>query len=165
MRRCATLLVAATSVLAAVIAAVAPPAALAAPPARPGTVRSALVDRAFVDRMLFVVSLSTFLGSVYIDRWFDWSTDYCSAPLIGSTGRSFDFHGPCRRHDFGYRNLRLIDRRYGTRQWNATSRKAVDDRFRLDMHAHCRGRSLWLQPSCHWWAEVFYVAVRAAGGP
>lgn len=159
MRRRAMLLVAATSLL----AALAVPASHAIADSTP--IRSALTDRAYVDRLLFRVGMSTFLAAVGVDRWFDWSTDLCSAPLIGSTGRSFDFRHPCRRHDFGYRNLKLIDRRYGTRQWNATSRKAVDERFRTDMHDHCRTRSAWLVPTCHCWAEVFYVAVRAAGGP
>lgn len=157
MRRCVTLLVAASSIL-AVTLAIPLPAGASAP-------HSAADDRAFVDRMLFGITLSTFLATAGVDPWFDWSTDYCSAPLVGSTGRSFDFRGPCRRHDFGYRNLKLIDRRYGTRQWNAISRKVVDDRFRADMHLHCRLRSAWLQPTCHSWAEVFYVAVRTAGGP
>lgn len=161
MRQRVTLLVAATSLL-AVIAFTATTSNVVADTA---IVRSATTDRAYVDRMLFRVGIATFLAAVGVDRWFDWSTDLCSAPLIGSTGRSFDFRHPCRRHDFGYRNLRLIDRRYGTRQWNAVSRKAVDDRFRTDMHDHCRTRSAWLQPTCHCWAEVFYVAVRAAGGP
>ena len=161
MRARATLLVAATSLLAVIAFAVTASDAVAdfAP------IRSASTDRAYVDRMLFGVGMATFLAAVGVDRWFDWSTDLCSAPLIGSTGRSFDFRHPCRRHDFGYRNLRLIDRRYGTRQWGSVSRKAVDDRFRTDMHDHCRSRSSWLRPTCHCWAEVFYVAVRAAGGP
>jgi hypothetical protein len=161
MRQRATLLVAATSLLAVIAFAVTASDAVAdfAP------VRSATTDRAYVDRMLFGVGMATFLTAVGVDRWFDWSTDLCSAPLIGSTGRSFDFRHPCRRHDFGYRNLQLIDRRYGTRHWGSASRKAVDDRFRTDMHDHCRTRSTWLRPTCHCWAEVFYVAVRAAGGP
>lgn len=125
---------------------------------------SAAVDRAYVDSMLHGVSMGQFLDAVGDDPWFDWSTDLCSAPLVGSTGVSFDFRHPCRRHDFGYRNLKLIDRRYGTDQWNSTSRRTTDDRFLVDMRAHCRTRSLFLQPSCLSWAQVFYTAVRVAGG-
>lgn len=125
---------------------------------------SAAVDRAFVDSMLHEVSMSRFLDTVGDDPWYDWSTDLCSAPLVGSTGLSFDFRSPCRRHDFGYRNLKLIDRRYGTTHWNDSTRRSTDDRFLTDMRAHCRTRSLLLQPSCFSWAQVFYTAVRVAGG-
>ena len=57
------------------------------------------------------------------DRWFDWTHDGCSAPLLGSTGRAYDFLQPCMRHDFGYRNLQLMERRYGSGAtfWNSRS--------------------------------------------
>jgi hypothetical protein len=100
------------------------------------------------------------------DTWFDWSTDWCSAPLVGNTGRSFDFTAACRRHDFGYRNAHLLDRRYGTGMfWNAVFRKSIDEQLLTDMRDHCRGRSLALQPTCFAWAYTFYAAVRVAGGP
>ena len=52
-----------------------------------------------VHQMLFVVTLPDFLAVADRggDPRLDWSTDYCSAPLVGNTGWSFDFHGPCRR--------------------------------------------------------------------
>lgn len=162
MRARIALLVAATSCLAAALFTLLPAVHRAAATT---PVRSATADRWFVDTMLFRSSMGQFLANVGVDRWFDWSTDWCSAPLIGSTGRSFDFHDPCRRHDFGYRNLHLLDRRYGTHQWNATSRKGVDDQFLRDMLNHCATRSLWLRTTCTWWAKLFYAAVRLAGGP
>lgn len=96
----------------------------------------------------------------------DWSTDLCSAPLIGNTGRSFDFTASCRRHDFGYRNLRLLERRWGwgSRYWNPENRERVDRRFLADMLGHCAGRSWWLRWSCRTWAWVYFLAVRTAGG-
>jgi len=99
-------------------------------------------------------------------RRLDWSTDLCSAPLIGNTGRSFDFTASCRRHDFGYRNLHLLERRWGwgSRYWNPVNRERVDRRFLADMLAHCAGRSWWLRWTCRTWAWVFFAAVRAAGG-
>lgn len=122
-----------------------------------------------VHQMLFVVTLPDFLAVADRggDPRLDWSTDYCSAPLVGNTGWSFDFHGPCRRHDFGYRNLRLLERRYGTggTYWNSTNRKRVDDRFYADMLNHCATRAWWLRASCRNWARTFYLAVRVAGGP
>lgn len=162
MRIRTALLVAATTAMAVASLTLSP---LPAPAAEAAVERSATADRWFVDTMLFRVSMSYFLANVGVDRWFDWSTDLCSAPLVGSTGRSFDFRHPCRRHDFGYRNLRLIDRRYGTHQWNATSRKAIDDRFLRDMLNHCETRSTWLRTTCRWWAQTFYAAVRVFGGP
>ncbi|MFZ9628239.1 MAG: hypothetical protein ACO3C1_02695, partial [Ilumatobacteraceae bacterium] len=107
MRARAALLVAATSCLAAALFVLLPVVhrASATTP-----VRSAAADRWFVDTMLYRVTLSQFLANVGVDRWFDWSTDWCSAPLIGSTGRSFDFPPACRRPAFGYRHLRLLDR-------------------------------------------------------
>jgi len=112
--------------------------------------------------------MSTFSAArVNGDPWFDWSTDGCSAPLIGDTGRSFNFRASCFRHDFGYRNLKLLERRYGQgyTYWNGANRKRVDQQFLTDMKAHCRGRALPLRPTCLLWADVFYSAVRIAGGP
>lgn len=161
MRARTTLLVAATTALAVTSLTLAPIAG----PTAAAPIRSATADRWYVDTMLFRVTMGYFLASIGSDPWFDWSTDLCSAPLVGSTGRSFDFRHPCRRHDFGYRNLRLIDRRYGTHHWNSTTRKAVDDRFLRDMLDHCVTRSEWLRTTCRWWAQTFYAAVRLFGGP
>ncbi len=129
---------------------------------------SATTDFAFVSRMAFSVPLSTFSGiRATGDPWFDWTTDGCSAPLIGDTGLSFDFRESCVRHDFGYRNLKLLESRYGTGRtyWSATTRKRVDQQFLNDMKAHCRGRAFPLRPTCKWWADTFFRAVRIAGGP
>ena len=95
-----------------------------ASPASAGSVHSASADQAFVERMLYATPMSTFVAAVGSDPWFDWSTDFCSAPLVGNTGRSFNFTNACRRHDFGYRNLQLLDRRYGAGHWNSDA--AVD---------------------------------------
>ncbi|MCE9622274.1 MAG: phospholipase [Actinomycetia bacterium] len=129
---------------------------------------SATTDWAFVSRMAFSVPLSTFSATRATgDPWFDWTTDGCSAPLIGDTGRSFDFRESCVRHDFGYRNLQLLESRYGSGRtyWNSTNRKRVDQQFLKDMKAHCRGRALPLRPTCNLWAVTFFQAVRIAGGP
>ena len=135
-----------------------------ASPASAGSLHSAAADQAFVDRMLYATPMSTFVGSIGTDPWFDWSTDSCSAPLVGSTGRSFNFTNSCRRHDFGYRNLHLLDRRYSPGHWTATSRLRVDRQFLADMRQHCRARAWYDEPACLAWAEAFYTAVRAAGG-
>jgi hypothetical protein len=130
-----------------------------------GTTHDAASDLRDVEHLLYGVSLSEFVAVVSAgDSWFDVTTDWCSAPLVGSTGRSFDFRSPCRRHDFGYRNLKLIERRYGVDAWNASSRKGVDHQFLADMRSHCRTRPWYESTTCFGWAEVFFAAVRAAGG-
>lgn len=133
-----------------------------------GTSRSARADLATVERLLYRTTLDSFLLAVGSgDRWFDWSSDGCSAPLIGGTGRSFDFRASCRRHDFGYRNLQLLDARYGPpgTYWTSSARTRVDEQFLTDMTAHCRARRWYDEPTCRWWAGTFFAAVRLFGGP
>lgn len=117
------------------------------------------------EHLVFAVDLRTFLAladSPSHDPRLDWSSDGCSAPVVESTGRSFDFTGPCRRHDFGYRNLSALET---GRRWTATMRARVDAVFRRDMRAHCATRSRVVRLSCRSWAEIFYRVVRARGGP
>jgi hypothetical protein len=90
------------------------------------------------------------------DERLDWSTDECSAPLVGSTGLSFDFTDACLRHDFGYRNYKKL----GVFD---DKKDAVDDRFLDDMKDHCASRSVLLQGRCYAWAYTFYGAVRQFG--
>jgi len=171
MRLHARVLVAVTSILTALFTAAIQPAHRAAAGGG-GTLEA---DTAFVEQMLFATPLKTFTsdaknrigpdGAVG-DTWFDWSTDFCSAPLIGNTGRSFNFTEPCRRHDFGYRNTKLLDARYGAgASWNGISRRRIDQQFLADMKATCRARSVLLLPTCMSWAYTFYGAVRTFGGP
>jgi hypothetical protein len=134
-----------------------------ASPVSAGSIHSAAGDQAYVDRMMYSTSMTAFLAAVGSDRWYDWSTDFCSAPLVGNTGRSFDFTNACRRHDFGYRNLHLLDRRWGGHHWSASSRKHVDQRFLADMRDHCHHRAWWMRPTCYAWAQTYYAAVRLAG--
>ena len=114
--------------------------------------------RAIVDRYL-AAELEDFLayrGSAARDPRLDFTTDYCSAPLVGSRGASFDFSAACLRHDFGYRNydrLGLFARR----------KDAVDERFLADMRDHCAGRPRGDHGRCFAWARVFYEAVRRLG--
>ena len=153
---------------------------------RPGSPPDPTLDAAIVHRLVFEVPLTEFrrivVNRMNGDHWLDWSTDWCSAPLVGSVGRTFDFRWPCRRHDFAYRNTRLLDARYacsrrpagtvcplGTtvvaRWWTSTARAAIDRQLRSDMRATCWHRVPWQWSSCLSWAEVFYRAVRIAGGP
>lgn len=171
MRLRARVLVAVTSILTALFTAAIQPAHQAAA----GGGGTPEADMAFVEQMLFATPLKTFASDAKNrvgpdgaggDTWFDWSTDFCSAPLVGNTGRSFNFTEPCRRHDFGYRNTKLLDERYGAgAYWNGTIRKRIDQQFLADMKASCRARSVLLLPTCMSWAYTFYGAVRTFGGP
>ncbi len=164
MRFRLAVLVAVTSVL----TVVSPAAAGLSTAARPTVAHTASRDWAFVQQELYQVPLRTFMTtSTTGDQWFDWSNDGCSAPLVGDTGMSFNFRDPCRRHDFGYRNLKLLEKRYGhgAAFWNGTNRRRVDQQFLADMKSHCRGRALTLRAQCFGWAETYYAAVRIAGGP
>lgn len=161
MRLRSVVLVAVTSLL-----TVASPAAVAG--SAPAATHSAATDWAFVQHELFDVSIAQFVRDTYLgDRWFDWTNDGCSAPLLGNTGRAYNFKQACMRHDFGYRNLKLLERRYGRGRtfWNATNRRRVDQQFLADMKHHCRSRSFWLQPSCFLSAYLYYTAVRSVAGP
>jgi hypothetical protein len=125
-------------------------------------------DWAFVQHELFDVSLDQFARDArHGDRWFDWSNDGCSAPLLGNRGTSYDFQRACVRHDFGYRNLHRLERRYGTGHtfWNAVNRRRADQQFLADMKHHCRTRIFWRQPACFVYAYTYYAAVRAVAGP
>jgi hypothetical protein len=116
-------------------------------------------------RLTFAVSLAEFSAiaqSPNRDARLNWTTDGCSAPIIGSTGRSFDFTEPCRRHDFAYRNFRVID---GGKRWTSSLRDRVDRRFRSDMRTHCARRSVVDRAPCRAWAETFYRFVRTYAGP
>ena len=136
---------------------------IVASPVSAGPLHSASADSAYVEHMLFSTSITAFVASVGSDNWFDWSTDFCSAPLVANTGRSFNFTNSCRRHDFGYRNLQLLDRRYGGGHWTTASRKRVDQLFLADMQRHCWSRPWYDTPTCLAWAAAFYSSVRFGG--
>ena len=88
--------------------------------------------------------------------------DGCSVPVLGSTGRTFDFFDACRRHDFAYRNLGRLD---DGKWWTPQMRARVDSIFRRDMLANCAGRQPSARATCNAWAETFYRAVRIYAGP
>lgn len=143
-------------------------ALVTAAPSAAADSHTAATDLQRIEQLMYATAMPDFVTLASAgDGWLDATTDFCSAPLVGTTGRSFDFHGACRRHDFGYRNLKLLDQRYATSgtYWNLASRKRVDRQFLADMKAHCRTRSWYDEPTCLTWAGTFYAAVRVAGGP
>lgn len=95
---------------------------------------------------------------------FDATTDGCSAPVLGSDGRSFNFRLPCERHDFAYRNY-LLRAAQGGPAWNAALRAAIDDQFQRDLQSVCATRRGSVRLRCDAWVIVFFHAVRITAGP
>jgi hypothetical protein len=117
------------------------------------------------ETLLFRNSLPAFVAiadSPTHDVRLDWSTDGCSAPIVQSTGRSFDFYNACRRHDFGYRNMSRFN---DGRVWNAKLRLRIDGQFRKDARASCASKIRITKRQCLAWAETYYRAVRIFGAP
>lgn len=92
------------------------------------------------------------------DERLNWTTDGCSAPIIGSSGRTFNFYDACRRHDFAYRNFSRLN---NGKLWTESFRARVDAVFKKDMTADCTKRSALDKRSCMAWVNIFYEAVRA----
>jgi len=117
------------------------------------------------ETLLFHTSLPAFVSiadSPLHDARLDWGTDGCSAPIVQSTGRSFDFYDACRRHDFGYRNM---SRFKNGRVWTEALRLRIDERFRKDMRSSCSTRDVITRTQCLAWAETFFRTVRRFGAP
>lgn len=114
------------------------------------------------------------------DYWFDLSTDFCSSSP--DTGLAYDFKAPCVRHDFGWRNLKKLDRHWncagaGTNRpcgqdgrpvgalgayYNRSNKLIVNDQFKRDMDAHCATRSIFLRPDCYSAATLYHAVVNLA---
>jgi hypothetical protein len=117
------------------------------------------------ETLLFRTSLPAFVAitdSLVRDVRLDWSTDGCSAPIVQSTGRSFDFYDACRRHDFGYRNM---SRFKNGRVWSNALRLRIDAQFRRDARASCVFKIRLTKMQCLVWAETYFRAVRSFGAP
>ena len=115
-----------------------------------------------VSYVLFDVDFTTFTREKYsLKRTFpslDWTTDGCSAPVVGNEGRSFNFTQACVRHDFGYRNIKRLG------QFNELVRAKLDEQFHDDLKSSCATQLRTRKIRCLMWAETFFVAVRATGG-
>ena len=146
-----SMLVAATSVL-------------AANPAPSDPASNSIADEAStIAHLMFDLDLKTFsrqyLSIRRTNTALDWTTDGCSAPVVGESGRSFNFRNACIRHDFGYRNYKA----HGL--LSTESRLRLDEQFRQDMYTLCGPKIRTFKVRCAAWAEIFYAAVRAGGGP
>ena len=126
-------------------------------------------DRGIVDRLVFDTPLKRFrierTRAKRLHRWLITSTDGCSAPIVGSSGRSFNFRLACERHDLAYANYSVLSRLSLGVEWNASLRAKVDDRFQRDLQDTCSKRRHSERLRCDAWAVVFFHAVRLAAGP
>jgi hypothetical protein len=96
---------------------------------------------------------------------FNWHDDGCSA--WGQLGVfSLVFDGPCKQHDFGYRNFGrgglALSPNEDVRAW-------IDDRLQKEMQRACDSKfgSLWatqIKNECYAEAEGTWRAVRLLGG-
>ncbi len=86
---------------------------------------------------------------------FDWSTDFCSTSPDQPLG--FDFRLSCHRHDFGYRNYKVM---------NAfpENKSRIDDAFYFDLRAKCATYNVFVRSACYSLAWSYYQAVKAFGG-
>jgi len=149
-----SMLVAVTSALPAQL----PPVALAI--TQPN---SALSDIDTVRHIEFDLDIVTFTRQRFSLRRqypaLDWTTDGCSAPIVGSEGKSFNFRSACDRHDFGYRNFKNLG------LFDTTTRTLIDEQLHRDMNRACDSQRRTFKVRCIAWSEIFYTMVRAAGGP
>ena len=149
-----SMLVAVTSVLPAQL----PPVALTSP--QPHSVMS-IIDA--VRHIEFDLDITSFARQRFSLRrqypTLDWTTDGCSAPIVGSEGRSFNFRTACDRHDFGYRNFKNLG------LFDTSTRTLIDEQLHRDMNRSCDSQRRTFKVRCIAWSEVFYTMVRADGGP
>ena len=122
-----------------------------------------------IDYLVFEVPLERFRAERSRMKrrhgWLITVTDGCSAPILGSTGRSFNFRAACERHDLAYANYQLLARLGFGVAWDAVFRARVDDRFQSDLQQSCTKRRHSERLRCDAWAIVYFHAVRIAAGP
>jgi hypothetical protein len=90
----------------------------------------------------------------WVDYGFDWSTDYCSSSPDQPLG--FDFRMPCARHDFGYRNYKMLEQ-------FPSNKDHVDSAFYADLKRKCATYSIWVRSACYSLAWTYYEAVHLFG--
>jgi hypothetical protein len=126
-------------------------------------------DRTVVDRLVFATPLHQFRAdrsrAKRVHRWLITSSDGCSAPFVGSAGRSFNFRVACERHDLAYANYSALARLSLGVEWNSALRALVDDQFQRDLQETCTTRRHSERLRCDAWAVVFFHAVRVTAGP
>lgn len=127
------------------------------------------IDRGVIDRLVFQTPLAQFRSErtrlKRTNPWLITTTDGCSAPVVGSTGASFNFRLACERHDLAYVNYSTLAKISMGVDWNSALRARVDDQFQRDLQDSCTSRRNSARLRCDSWAVVFFHAVRLAAGP
>ena len=125
-------------------------------------------EYAEVEDHLFLMTLGVFQpnwhSSVYRAAlpWHDWTSDGCSK--VPDSGFVFDFAHPCHRHDWGYRNFKVLGKVYpADYTWNEVDRLRVDDGFLADMTGTCLPKTGPVEAACKAMAVTYYWGVRALG--
>ena len=108
------------------------------------------------------MSGSDFIRTYSTPQHFDWSSDGCSVP--GPWESRFGFKWACYRHDFGYRNLKRAQARYGVNAWRWHNKAVADWQFLEDALLHCRlNWSGSERDSCYSHARTYYSFVSTFG--
>ncbi|MFM7046867.1 MAG: phospholipase A2 [Actinomycetota bacterium] len=138
-------------------------------PISSATADSPIPNRAVIDQLVFHTPLAEFrrerTRARRLHRWLIVTTDGCSAPLVGSKGRSFDFRLACERHDLAYANYSALSRLGFGVKWDADLRVKVDDQFQHDLQQSCVRRRHSERLRCDSWAVIYFHSVRVAAGP
>jgi hypothetical protein len=90
----------------------------------------------------------------WVEYSFDWSTDYCSDSPDNPLG--FNFTLSCARHDFGYRNFKVVG-------LFPANKPRLDSAFYEDLKRKCGTYNVFVRPACSALAWTYYQAVKAFG--
>jgi hypothetical protein len=71
----------------------------------------------------------------------------------------FDFSLPCNRHDFGWRNLQVVDEDDAP-LWHIVNKDRVDAGFLHDMRVRCSPLNRIQRIGCDTTARIYYTAIR-----
>lgn len=136
---------AATAVLLTLLVAIAPVSPAAPSSTAAGTTASSSVSAmasptaaGWINGMNKILdkSGSFFIADYGDPGYYDWSSDNCS---WSPDNNPYGFKWACRRHDYGYRNLKRGDDRYPNHvMWNRKNKAVVDRQFHEDLYTHCR---------------------------
>jgi hypothetical protein len=110
-------------------------------------------------------------GTEFIHRYcqspfWNWSTDNCSRSP--DSGYLYNFTWACRRHDWGWRNLKRGEGHYdGSNIWKEHNKAVSDNQFLEDTQQNCHNK--WANGSHRWRAcmgiaATYTHAVRTHGG-
>ncbi len=86
-----------------------------------------------------------------------WDDNGCTG--VPDSGAFFNFKYPCKRHDFGWRNLHRVESHYDFNAFRKRNKNVADKRFLRDMRADCKPRNFFSESFCRSTAQVYYQTV------